>query len=289
MLRFRDVALNRGRLLFDICTRMSLPNNNTNVQGPDGSGSSATPDAADQMAHELANLLDGSLRHLGIVIDTLREGVRLELVDAKEDTGSTALLSRLETTDRAMRQMVSLIHAWMRRVPDPIELFDRAQTLGQMLEEAVRLHGPSAKRYGIDLTLRVDDSAGGLSAGPIFPVVANGLRNAIEAISGAGERVASGAYVIETVATVFDGRLCLMVRDNGPGLDASLVDAGGVVRLGHTTKGGGHGLGLTLSRQIARSLDGTLEINARDTGGVELVLCCPVSSLTSSLMKSDHA
>ena len=289
MLLFRDVALNRGRFLFDICYRMSLPNNNTNLQGPGGSGAVSTPDAADQMAHELANLLDGSLRHLGIVISTLREGGAEALDHSAEALDPEALLARLQTTDRAMRQMVSLIHAWMKKAPGPMELFDRAQTLGQMLEEVVALHGPAAERYGVTLSLMVDEAAASLSAGPVFPIIANGIRNALDAVSWADARDCPGPFKVEVVAGVEGDDLIVSVRDNGPGLDPALINDAGAVRFDVSTKGAGHGLGLALCRQIARSLDGVLALSPRTPRGVELVLRCPVLSLTSPLPKSDHA
>lgn len=289
MLHFRDVALNRRRRLFDISNRMSFTNNNMNKPGQARSGSVATPDPADHMAHELANLLDGSLRHLGIVISTLRDGESVVKDHSAEALDPEALLARLQTTDRAMRQMVSLVHAWMKKAPGPMELFDRAQTLKQMLDEVVLLHGPAAERYGIVLILSVDESATEMSAGPIFPVVANGIRNAIDAISDVDTQACPGPFQIEVIAGVDGEQLHLNVRDNGPGLDPSLIDAEGAVRFDVSTKGAGHGLGLTLCRQIARSLDGALEISPRKPRGVELTLRCPVSSLTSSLPKSQHA
>jgi len=289
MLSFRDAPLNRGRSLFDISYRMSSSSNNTNTHNPGGSGSKTTPDPADQLAHELANLLDGSLRHLGIVIDTLSEGVGTDLTRPTDQANPEAMLARLQTTDRAMRQMVSLIHGWMKKAPGPMELFDRAQTLGQMLDEVVLLHEPAAKRYGIGLNLSMDPSAESLSAGPVFPIVANGIRNAIDAVSGIDEQPCAEPYKIEVLAGIEDEQLRLTVRDNGPGLDPSLIDADGKAHLDVSTKGSGHGLGLTLSRQIARSLDGTLELSAGQPRGAELVLRCPVSSLTTPLPKSQHA
>ena len=289
MLPIRDADLNRWHRLIDICYRMSLTNHNTNQHDQAAAGSGHTPEPADQLAHELANLLDGSLRHLGIVIDTLRHTGGADPHHLSDEAGPEALLARLQTTDRAMRQMVSLIHAWMRKAPGLMEVFDRAQTLGQMLNDVIDLHEPAAERYGIELQLSLDDAVSKLSAGPIFPVVANGIRNAIEAISQSEVQPNAGPYVIEVAAGVEDEQLRLVVRDNGPGLDPSLIDAAGGVRFGVSTQGTGHGLGLTLSQQIARSLDGTLDLTTRKPRGVELTLRCPVSSLTSPLPKSEHA
>jgi signal transduction histidine kinase len=262
---------------------MSPANHNTNTPNIEASGSDATPDPADQLAHELANLLDGSLRHLGIVIDTLRGAVSRELGHADETADPDALLSRLQTTDRAMRQMVTLIHAWMKKESDPVEMFSQPQTLRQMLDEVIHLHRPAATRHGIELCLTLGDSVADMHAGPIFPIVANGLRNSIEAISDTHAQVTPGPYRIDIEVVISGDQLHLTVRDDGPGLDPSLIDAKGTARFGVSTKHDGHGLGLSLSQQIARSLNGSLQLSARQPRGAELILRCPLSSLTPAL------
>lgn len=265
MLRFGDVALNRTRFWFDIPCRMSPSHHNTNPS-----------DTAAELAHELANLLDGSLRHLGIAIDTLSQSPpapEKPLVD--ED-----LLQRLQTTDRSMRQMASLIHAWMRSAPQPRDLFEQTQTLVQTLQQVVEIHQPSAERHGITLRLEVDPVAEKLPAGPVFPVVANALLNSIEAIAGmTGNNTKQAAHQITVSARCEAGQVWLIVTDDGPGLDANMLNEQGALHIGRTTKPNGHGLGLTLGQQIAQSLDGRLTLTNRPEGGAQLILRYPAASL----------
>lgn len=295
MLRFRDVALNRDRPLFDIHNRMSPTNNNTSGPDPRHQGPHAPPpDPADQLAHELANLLDGSLRHLGIAIDILQETDPPDLdppdldPTAGDPADPDALLARLQTTDRAMRQMVSLIHAWMKRAPQPREMFDQSQTLRQTLEQVIHLHRPSASRHGIELCLSLGDGAADLPAGPIFPILANALRNSIEAIADADPKATPDPHRIDIAAALDADQLRLTVSDNGPGLDPSMYDAQGRLLLGRSTKTDGHGLGLPLSQQIAASLHGTFELTPRQPHGAKMTLRCPLTSLTAPDHQTPH-
>ncbi len=276
MLLFADAALNRPPSLIDIRSRMSPANNNTLPRD--------APDPADQLAHELANLLDGSLRHLGLAIDTLSHAPRS--ADPAEDDKT---LQRLETTDRAMRQMASLIHAWMKSAPRPRDLFERSQTLGQTLEHAVEIHRPLADRHGITLALDISADAAPRPAGPVFPVIANAILNAIEAIAAAQADDAPARHRIDVTARAQAGHVNLMVEDDGPGLPPSMRDETGRLLVGRSTKPDGHGLGLTLSRQIALGLHGTLELTPRPGGGTRLTLRFPADRPARSTPARTHS
>jgi len=266
---------------------MSPTNNNTHGSDADKPGPHAPTDPADQLAHELANLLDGSLRHLGIVINTLRETdppdpdhPETDHADPATPGTPQAILARLKTTDKAMRQMVTLIHAWMKKAPQPREMFDQSQTLKQMLEQVIQLHRPAATSLGIELSLTLGEDAADIPTGPIFPIAANALRNSIEAIADADIQSIPGPLWIDVNASLEIDQVRLTVSDNGPGPDPSMCDPRGQLRFGRSTKPHGHGLGLTLSQQIAHSLQGSLELIPRPPRGAQLTLRCPLTSLS---------
>jgi signal transduction histidine kinase len=266
---------------------MSHTNNNTTKSETSNPVSNAPTDPADQLAHELANLLDGSLRHLGIAIDTLQETDPHESDTpsehpASDPTDPQAIITRLQTTDRAMRQMSSLIHAWMKKAPKPREMFEQSQTLRQTLDQVIKLHQPSAIRHEIEICLTLGDGAADIPSGPMFPIVANALRNSIESIADDDSQAKPEPHRIDINVTTSDGDLTLTVSDNGPGLDISLYDADGQLQLGRSTKTNGHGLGLPLCQQIAASLQGTLELTPRNPHGTQLTLRCPIASLTTT-------
>ena len=74
---------------------------------------------------------------------------------------------------------------------------------------------------------------------------------------------------------VHDARVEIIVEDEGPGLG----DTGNLFVPFFTTKSGGSGVGLVLSRQIAESHGGTLSLeNRRDGGGARARIAIPMDS-----------
>lgn len=119
-------------------------------------------------------------------------------------------------------------------------------------------------RYAVDLPCGEGDPA------RIEQVVVNLLSNALDALQSIDSpRLVS----ISTYAV--DDRVCLAVEDNGPGIPAELQP-----RLFHpfsSTKGKkGSGLGLYISRQIIRDLDGDLVFESKEHGA-RFVVSLPVS------------
>jgi len=243
-------------------------------------------DPAAQLAHELANLLDGSMRHLGIAIDTLRKPDEPDTSIAKPDEDN--LLHRLKTADQSMKRMASLIHAWMKNTPAPLELFERSLTLSQTLDQLVQMHWPAAAEHGIKLGLQVAKDAGSLPAGPVFPIVTNAIRNSLEAIIQDPDDHPAGHH-IDVAATLQGDRLCLTVKDDGPGLNAWICDhQGGLSFTGRSTKPNGHGVGLMLCRQIALGLSGELTVTNQSPRGTLLTLTFPVSSLLANPQPAEN-
>lgn len=89
-------------------------------------------------------------------------------------------------------------------------------------------------------------------ADQIEQILINLIHNAVEAALATG-----GA--VEATWTTGQGRLQLMVRDTGPGLSRT----NNLFVPFFTTKPGGSGIGLVLSRQIAEAHGGTLELSNR--------------------------
>ena len=212
------------------------------------------------------------MRNVTLISSMLRDGAdeTVAVADPKQ-------LSRLATVEEGMRQMALLLRRWMEGQRQPQALHRDPRTLEEVVKHAVSLFQPAMDALRIEVTLRLDEAAAKLAAGPIYPVLANGLRNAIEAISQARTaRQACGR--IEIMAALCEGRLSLTVTDDGPGIDADLLDERGCFRLGKTTKASGHGLGLALCRDIAANLGGTLTLRNAQPQGAVLALNYPVKT-----------
>lgn len=129
-----------------------------------------------------------------------------------------------------------------------------------------------ARERGVTLTLGDQTLLDGTLREPVVvtTVVGNLIDNAIEAASGRAIRAASGddpAHV--DVEVIADGSTFLItVADSGPGIafpDPDQVFVEGVTTHADTAVPGGRGMGLALSRQLARQRGGDLVVG--DPGG----------------------
>jgi two-component system CitB family sensor kinase len=177
-----------------------------------------------------------------------------------------------------MQHMAKLIQRWMANAPGKGNgLHDDPRSLAESVESALRLLGPAARAQQISLHVEIDVAAANLPAGPVYPIVANAIRNSIEAI--ADSRATRDRRIEVLVKLIAEGdQIELMIRDSGPGVRPELFDAQGGLRFGVTTKANGHGVGLSLSRDLVRNLGGTLTLTNRRPQGAELVVRLPVSA-----------
>lgn len=226
---------------------------------PTSSSSAAAADAATArlvaVLHELNNLLDGATRTLSL---------------AKRSLGSLAMApgldpsiaGQLETATGALEQMAELLHAAMR--PDGGSLVGASVEGAPLIEaitHAIECHRPLAAEGRVELLAEVSPRLVLAEAGPMYPAIANAVRNAIEAItrSGLGSRV-------ELIAELETRNGCapevvIDIVDDGPGPDEHAQRH--CFDPGFTTKREGFGVGLSLAQEIIASLDGEISLSPR--------------------------
>ena len=113
---------------------------------------------------------------------------------------------------------------------------------------------------GRDVALQAD-------ADQLEQLLINVIRNAVDATVDAG----GGAVLVRWRAR--GGKLHLLVEDEGSGL----ADTSNLFVPFYTTKPGGSGIGLVLSRQIAEGHGGSLELENRPSGrGVRARVTIPL-------------
>ena len=236
--------------------------------GPEAQAPSQTPTpvVSSRLIHELANLLDGCQRHIGLVMAQLKRHSGHDMTPQSLDEQN--ILTRLLTANQAMNQMITLIE----RSRDPSltgvdhHLRSPSQTLGQVFDLATQLTVPEDR---FEITVDLPDTVRQLPAGPLYPVIANAVRNSVEAVVGwpPTEGEPGGVGRIQLVGRHHDTQIELTVIDNGPGFAPSLFDDTGQFIFGCSTKAQGRGLGLALSRDIVKGLDGTIELTNHPHGG----------------------
>ena len=195
------------------------------------------------LAHEIGTPLNTVRGHLQLLRD--------DLVSAKQIGGLERVTLLLSQVDR-VAQIVQLglgRGSWPQPFLRVVDLRDTAIKMMRFLE-------PSFSEAGVLGRLEAGDGSSG--AEPILAVcdpalveqiLLNLLKNAVEALSP------GGAVVVRTGRA--NGSAVLDVADDGPGL--AVEARAHLFNPFSTTKGpGGTGLGLAVSRRLARSLGGDL-------------------------------
>lgn len=237
---------------------------------------------AERVVHELNNLIDGCMRNMSLAISQLRHTETT--ADARQDA---IAIERLETASIAMREMAALTRQWSRMAaeatqPEPGLASDAAMDgIADAVAQAVRLLRPVASSVGVTLDADVADELAAVPAGPVFPILLNAIRNSIDAIAATQQchRLVDASGRVFITARQQGEDLLLTVTDNGPGVAPQLVDDAGAFRFGRTTKPGGHGLGLTLCREMIEDCGGSLDLRNRPEGGAAMICRCPVERL----------
>ena len=101
-------------------------------------------------------------------------------------------------------------------------------------------------------------------------VVLNLVMNAIEAMSGVGERARE---LVITTRNVDADHVQVTVEDSGPGLDPNGMEK--IFEPFYTTKASGMGMGLSICRSIVQSHGGRLWATAKDGPGTMFHVALP--------------
>lgn len=226
------------------------------------------------VAHELANLLDGSLRWLNLA----RSRIVANPGAASQDGAS----EQLEHIGHALERMSDLVEAMMRPGAGQMStLFGSPRTMLDAVEHAVATVRPLAEERKVAIALRADPALAEVAAGPLFTVVSNGLRNAVEA-SASGRTVEFHARLYPSDSAFAD--VGFDILDEGGVFPAVFGDC--VFDFGFTTKEGGSGVGLSLARDIVLELGGKIALSPRSdnerASGAHLRVRVPASPLPTN-------
>lgn len=241
---------------------------------PSVAGMVPVADKLTSLAHDLNNLLDGSMRQLALA----RRSLDAELsAVAGEDLESVR--QHVDTAYHAMERMCDLLHAALSGaasgVGSPTMVRGRAISLAEAAEHALAVVAPMALDASARLERRIDPAAGQVPAGAVYPLILNALRNAVESVQRGGRGGVVELAVAVSSQDAGPPMVTLEVRDSGAGLDASLPPAR-VFEPGVSSKPGGFGLGLAISAEVVRELGGTVELVPMREGGALLRACYPV-------------
>jgi nitrogen fixation/metabolism regulation signal transduction histidine kinase len=204
------------------------------------------------LGHEMNN----SLAPIKSIAGSLESLLRRDPppVDWRDDarSGLNVIATRAESLSRFM-------HAYARlaRLPPPQK---EEINLGELVRRVVDLETRLAVRLAEGPVIMIE-----ADAAQIEQLLINILHNGVDAALETGGQVIAGWRELEDCAEVF-------VRDEGPGI----MNPENVFVPFFTTKPGGSGIGLALSRQIAEAHGGSLALaNRKDRSGCEALLRLP--------------
>ena len=160
------------------------------------------------------------------------------------------------TTTQRMQEMVNRVVRVLQEQQSGVEYEISARELAGLLEQKA---GPAARAAGVELATDCSAEAGlsNHAADLIFLVLENLIQNGIQA-TPAGKQVRL-SIVRSREGLVFE------VMDQGFGLPRSVLAS--LFAPCTSTKKGGGGIGLAISKQLAQHLGGTLELTSSSTAG----------------------
>lgn len=217
---------------------------------------------AAQVTHEVRNPLSS----IGLNAELLEE--ELERLNASE---AGALLKEIQGE---VQRLESITEEYLRyaRMPTPDrERFDLISSV-QSFQTFIQREMDDA---GVLLDLALPDGSAPIHVlgdrDQIRQALLNLARNAREALREEPEPRRLRLQLRETA----QGSIEIIFEDNGPGMDLSLVDQ--IFEPFVTTKEGGTGLGLVLTRQIAQAHGGSVHVEQRPDGqsGARFILALP--------------
>jgi C4-dicarboxylate-specific signal transduction histidine kinase len=237
----------------------------------------AQEEASGQLRHQIAQLdrqrsienLSASLGHelnqpLTAILTNAQVAQRA-LQSGKLDTAQhMELLDKVILNTRRASQIVERIRGFIR----PSVLRSEPVALHQIVLEVVALVADEARNLHVSIMLPSQFCPVRVQGDPIqlSQVLLNMLRNAMDAVDQAQQKS------IHIAVHAAAGRAIVHIRDSGPGLSSEGLSQAGMPFF--TTKPSGLGLGISISRNIASQLGGTLTLaNAEGAGAlVELSL-----------------
>jgi len=227
-------------------------------------------DESSRMAAARADLIRGFTHDVKNPLGTadgyaqiLENGIRGELTADQLST-----IGRIRRSIRGAVEITEQLLDLSRLEGGGLEIRRERVLVVEILKDIADRYGGVASAAGIALTVQGESTEGGpldVYSDPhrIRQILDNLLTNALK-YTPAGGRVEVGARIAEGKAITRSGRgLEIRVIDNGPGVPAEEVDR--IFDEFHRvpgTAGRGHGLGLAISRRVARLLGGDVTVQS---------------------------
>jgi len=230
------------------------------------------------VSHELRTPLHSMIGFAEILEETLKD--RTGPVDEKRKRYIANIISSSRRLLDLINDLLDLAKIEAGRLEvqvGPLSIADAAEGL-------INLIKPQAQKAQIDLRLKLPKELPAVTtdAGKIQQIIFNFLANAVK-FTPPGGLITLWAKVIGTEPTK---KLRISVRDTGPGIPEDMQEKifEKFTQLDSTVtrEHGGTGLGLTISRDLAKLLQGRIELESKDGQGATFSLVIPLEYTSPS-------
>ena len=219
---------------------------------------------------ELGTLTGGLAHEIKNPLSTVQLNLQLLEEDLRADhPGLTRVLNRLATVRNETSRLRETLDDFLRYA-GRLELDRKPTELNRLLEELVDFFTPQAQVQRIQLRLRKSEQPVTAQVDPrlIKQAVLNLMLNACQAMPGGGELMLS-------VARNGSSDALIDVVDTGPGVPPEVAER--IFTAYYSTKKGGTGLGLPMSKRIAQEHGGDLSVRTEPGKGSDFTLRLPLT------------
>jgi signal transduction histidine kinase len=224
---------------------------------------------------ELAGVLAHELKQPLHAINNYVRGAQRRLQKPNAPPGADALIEVMDQVAAEVGRATGIVEH-VRDFVGPRVPRRTSVRIAQLLRRAAELLQPLARDKGVRLQVAAATDLPTIQADPIQieQVIVNLATNAMEAVAGLPperRRVTITSY------RATDDAVEIAVRDRGPGIPAELGER--VFEAFVTTKEGGLGMGLAISRSIVRSHGGKIWLVQRQPHGAAVHFILPLTAV----------
>jgi signal transduction histidine kinase len=232
--------------------------------------------AHEQRLAAMGNLAAGVAHEIKNPLNAISMGVqRLRMEFAPAETDARQEYTRFT---RVIEGQVSRLNAIVNQfltLARPLRLALADEPLAPVLKEVLTLLSAQAAAQGVTIVedVRLGDARASLDRRQLIQAAMNVLLNAIQAMPAGGTLTVRADVVADSAAT--EGTARIAIADTGPGIPPENLDR--IFEPYFTTKEGGTGLGLTLTRRIVQEHRGTIQAANNPEGGARFTIHLPLA------------